>query len=36
VEIVDRAGLESVSCECYRVIKSELDKVTATRAFAAA
>ncbi|MGC1184904.1 MAG: Crp/Fnr family transcriptional regulator [Candidatus Dormiibacterota bacterium] len=35
VEIVDRAGLESVSCECYRVIKSELDKVTASRAFAA-
>jgi len=35
VEIVDRAGLESVSCECYQVIKSELDKVTSSRAFAA-
>jgi CRP-like cAMP-binding protein len=34
VEIVDRAGLESVSCECYRVIKSELDKVTRTPIFA--
>jgi CRP-like cAMP-binding protein len=27
VTIVDRAGLEAVSCECYRVIKSELDRV---------
>lgn len=34
VEIIDRPGLESVSCECYRVIKSELDKVTSTPAFA--
>jgi CRP-like cAMP-binding protein len=34
VEIVDRAGLENVSCECYRVIKTELDKVTASPVFA--
>lgn len=34
IEIVDRAGLESVSCECYRVIKSELDKVTRPPVFA--
>jgi CRP-like cAMP-binding protein len=27
VTIVDRAGLEAVSCECYTVIKSELDRV---------
>jgi CRP-like cAMP-binding protein len=29
VEIIDRKGLESVSCECYRVIRSELDRVLA-------
>jgi CRP-like cAMP-binding protein len=28
VTIVDRAGLESVACECYGVIRSELDRVT--------
>jgi len=27
VTIVDREGLEGVSCECYRVIKDELDRV---------
>ncbi len=27
VTIVDRAGLEAVSCECYGVIKTELDRV---------
>jgi len=27
VTIVDREGLESVSCECYAVIKGELDRV---------
>jgi CRP-like cAMP-binding protein len=27
VTIVDRAGLESVACECYGVIRSELDRV---------
>jgi CRP-like cAMP-binding protein len=29
IEIVDRDGLEDVSCECYRVIRSELEGVTA-------
>ena len=33
VTIVDRAGLESVACECYGVIKHELDGVV-TRAHA--
>jgi CRP-like cAMP-binding protein len=28
VTIVDRGGLEAVSCECYGVIKTELDRVT--------
>jgi CRP-like cAMP-binding protein len=35
VTILDREGLEGVSCECYRVIKIELDRVVdraATRA----
>ena len=27
VTILDRAGLEGVSCECYRVIRDELDRV---------
>jgi CRP-like cAMP-binding protein len=27
VTIVDRAGLEAVSCECYTVIRSELERV---------
>jgi len=27
VTIVDRAGLEAVSCECYQVIKDDLDRV---------
>jgi len=27
VTIVDREGLESVSCECYAVIKGELDRI---------
>ena len=27
VTIVDREGLENVSCECYQVIKDELDRV---------
>jgi CRP-like cAMP-binding protein len=27
VTIVDRAGLEAVSCECYAVIKAELERV---------
>jgi hypothetical protein len=25
VEIVDRAGLEATSCECYAVIKNQID-----------
>ena len=25
IEILDRAGLEAVSCECYRIIKNEID-----------
>ena len=29
VAILDRDGLESVSCECYAVIKQELDRVVA-------
>jgi CRP-like cAMP-binding protein len=29
VTIVDRVGLEGVSCECYGVIKKELDRVVA-------
>jgi CRP-like cAMP-binding protein len=29
IAIVDRDGLEAVSCECYRVIRSELEGVTA-------
>ena len=27
VEIVDRPGLERTSCECYQVIRAELDRV---------
>jgi CRP-like cAMP-binding protein len=30
VTIVDRVGLEGVSCECYGVIKKELDRVVPT------
>ncbi len=32
VTILDRAGLEHVSCECYRVIKSALDRAVASAA----
>jgi hypothetical protein len=32
IEIVDRDGLEDVSCECYRVIRTELEGVTAGNA----
>jgi len=31
VTIIDRSGLEGVSCECYGVIKKELDKVSSVR-----
>ena len=34
IEILDRIGLESVSCECYRVIRVELEGVTARAAAA--
>ena len=30
VTIVDRAGLEAVACECYAVIKAELERVVET------
>jgi CRP-like cAMP-binding protein len=30
VTIVDRDGLESVSCECYGIIKAALDRVVST------
>jgi len=30
VTILDRVGLEHVSCECYRVIKSALDRAAAS------
>jgi len=30
VAILDRDGLESVSCECYAVIKQQLDRVVAS------
>ena len=26
VEILDRAGLEAASCECYAVIKNQIDR----------
>jgi hypothetical protein len=32
VTILDREGLEAVSCECYGVIKRELEQVVATAA----
>jgi CRP-like cAMP-binding protein len=31
VTIIDRIGLEGVSCECYAVIKKELDRVSLVR-----
>lgn len=31
VTILDREGLEGVACECYAVIRNELDRVVATR-----
>jgi hypothetical protein len=31
VTIVDRDGLEAVACECYAVIKAELDRVSPRR-----
>ena len=27
IKILDRKGLEAVSCECYRVVKDELDRL---------
>jgi CRP-like cAMP-binding protein len=29
ITILDRPGLESYACECYRVVKAEFDRVTA-------
>jgi DNA-binding GntR family transcriptional regulator len=34
VTIVDRPGLEAVSCECYGVIKEQLDRVVQAMAVA--
>jgi hypothetical protein len=28
IRIVDRKGLEKQSCECYELIKSEIDRLT--------
>jgi CRP-like cAMP-binding protein len=30
ITIVDRTGLEAASCECYRVVKAEIDRFLAT------
>jgi hypothetical protein len=27
VEVVDRAGLERASCECYRVVRAHFDRL---------
>jgi Mn-dependent DtxR family transcriptional regulator len=27
ISIVDREGLENASCECYRIIRSEFDRL---------
>ena len=27
IEVLDRAGLESASCSCYRVVRSELERL---------
>jgi CRP-like cAMP-binding protein len=32
ITILDREGLETLSCECYRVIKGEFDRLTVGRA----
>jgi hypothetical protein len=31
VTIIDRDGLEAIACECYAVIKRELDEVITSR-----
>jgi hypothetical protein len=28
IEIVDRRGLEARACECYAVIRQQIDKIT--------
>jgi len=27
IKILDRAGLEAAVCECYRIVKDELDRL---------
>jgi Mn-dependent DtxR family transcriptional regulator len=29
IEILDRPGLESLACECYRIVKDEFDRLFA-------
>jgi len=31
VQIMDRAGLEATTCECYRAIRTQLDEMYAKR-----
>jgi hypothetical protein len=31
ITILDRAGLEAIACECYRVIKDEYDRLLGLR-----
>ena len=29
IQVIDRAGLEAVACECYRIVKREYDDLYA-------